>query len=111
MSFRIIVTASFKKEFKHLQKKYPSIKNDLAVLIDELPANPNMGEPLGNSLYKIRLLIHSKGKGKSGGARVITYVLIQKETIYLAAIYDKSEFSTIDEKAILKSLYATGIIS
>jgi hypothetical protein len=55
---------------------------------------------LANNFYKVRLAIASKGKGKSGGARVITYVKIIQTTIYLASIYDKSEKSTITEKEL-----------
>jgi hypothetical protein len=43
--------------------------------------------------------ISSKGKGKSGGARVITYTIcVDKESgsIYLIEIYDKSVSSTVD---------------
>jgi hypothetical protein len=48
-----------------------------------------LGTPLGSNCYKIRLAIKSKGKGKSGGARVITYVITEKEEVILLAIYDK----------------------
>ena len=58
------------------------------------------GTPLGNNCYKIRLSITSKGKGKSGGARVITYVAVIKETIVLISIYDKSEQSAITDVEI-----------
>jgi hypothetical protein len=61
---------------------------------------------LGNSTYKIRVAIKSKGKGKSGGARVITYVISENEEIYLLTIYDKSEFDSIDDK-IIKSIIKT----
>ena len=47
---------------------------------------------------EIYLEISSKGKGKSGGARVITYVYVAKTTIYLLTIYDKSEQDSIDIK-------------
>ena len=46
---------------------------------------------IGNNCYKIRLAIGSKRKGKSGGARVITYLYIETETVYLLTIYDKGE--------------------
>lgn len=58
-------------------------------------------------VIKIRLAIESKGKGKSGGARVITYLYIKTETVYLLSIYDKSEKSdlTLNEiKEMLMSL-------
>ena len=57
---------------------------------------PDQGMGLGNSCYKIRLAIKSKGRGKSGGARVITYVHVTEEDIYLLSIYDKSEKENLD---------------
>jgi len=79
----------------------------LTKLGDELLLNPQMGEPLGKDCYKIRLSIASKGKGKSGGARVITCIKIIDERIFLMAIYDKSEMENIDDSILrerLKSL-------
>ena len=61
---------------------------------------PEAGTPLGNNTYKIRLAIKSKGKGKSGGARVITYVVTEDNEVYLLTIYDKSEFDNVDDKTI-----------
>jgi hypothetical protein len=43
------------------------------------------------------MAISSKNKGKSGGARVITYVRIVDENIYLISIYDKSGIDTITD--------------
>jgi hypothetical protein len=65
---------------------------------------PNIGKPLGKNLHKVRLALSDKGKGKSGGARVITYVLLKNDVVYLAAIYDKSEQSTIDTDRLIKIL-------
>lgn len=45
------------------------------------------------------MAITSKGRGKSGGARVITYTIVANEhngAVYLLEIYDKSDFSTVD---------------
>jgi hypothetical protein len=60
-----------------------------------------MGEPLGNNCFKIRMAISSKNKGKSGGARVITYLRIADEIIFLISIYDKSDADTISDKELL----------
>ncbi|WP_255352066.1 type II toxin-antitoxin system RelE/ParE family toxin [Pedobacter sp. Leaf216] len=49
----------------------------------------------------------SKGKGKSGGARLITKIRIVNKRIYLLSIYDKSDQDSISEKeleAVLKSI-------
>ena len=86
MSFEIIPTPFFLKDVKPLVKKYPSLKKELLQLEDKLLSNPMLGEPLGKDCYKIRLSISSKGKGKSGGARIITCVKIIDERIFLMAI-------------------------
>ena len=91
MSYSIIVTCRFEKELKRLYKKYSSLKEEFVLLINEITKNPITGTFVGNNCYKIRLAIGSKGKGKSGGARVITYLYIETETVYLLTIYDKSE--------------------
>lgn len=91
MSYSIVATHRFEKELKRLAKKFPSLKNDFAELIKGVTANPELGTFIGNNCYKIRLAIGSKGKGKSGGARVITYLYIEVEAVYLLTIYDKGE--------------------
>ncbi|MDH0675795.1 type II toxin-antitoxin system RelE/ParE family toxin [Empedobacter sp. GD03861] len=100
MSYNIIATPEFLKEAKKPGKKYRSLKEDLAVLIEELQQNPTLGTALADNCYKIRLAIKSKGKGKSGGARVITHLFIENETIYLLSLYDKSEQDSISDKEI-----------
>ena len=72
MSYELIAIPNFKREIKKLAKKYPSLKNDFAQLLESLQEEPAQGTPLGNNCYKIRMAISSKGKGKSGGSRVIT---------------------------------------
>ena len=101
MSFEIVPTDNFKTEVKKLAKKHRSLKKDIESLENELIEQPTkLGEHLGNSVYKIRLAIKSKGKGKSGGARVITYVYIENEQVFLVSIYDKSQKETISQKEI-----------
>ncbi|MEN5132112.1 type II toxin-antitoxin system RelE/ParE family toxin [Elizabethkingia anophelis] len=69
-------------------------------LLEVLIKNPDQGTALGNNFYKIRLAISSKGKGKSGGARLITYVKVHESTIYLTSIYDKSEKDNITDNEL-----------
>jgi len=101
MSFDIISTPPFEKELKQLYKKYPSLKKDIAALGTELMSNPKLGTALGFDCYKIRMAISSKGRGKSGGARIITHVKITATTIFLLSIYDKSEVDTISDQEII----------
>ena len=91
MNYKILPTRRFEKELKRLVKKFPSLKSEYSTLIDTILQNPESGISIGNNCFKIRVAIASKGKGKRGGARVITYLFIQKVTIYLLTIYDKSE--------------------
>lgn len=100
MSYNISSIPLFDKQAKRLAKKYPSLKKDLTELLESLADNPEQGTALSNSFYKIRLAIASKGKGKSGGARVITYVKVTDTTVFLTSIYDKSEKSTITDKEL-----------
>ena len=76
MSYKIQLSSNFKKEAKKLIKRYPSLKKELINLFTELEENPTLGTPLGNNIYKIRLSIASKNKGKSGGARVMSFVKV-----------------------------------
>ncbi len=100
MNYKILITSEFKKEIKHLSKKYSSIRTDFDVFLKQLTQDPFQGTSIGKNCYKIRLAIKSKGRGKSGGARIITYVQIISETVLLISIYDKSEVSTITDKVI-----------
>lgn len=104
MSYSIIATPRFKRRIKKLAKKYTSIQSDISNLAQSLRANPKQGVALGNDCFKIRLAIKSKGKGKSSGARVVTYVKVIEETIFLLTIYDKSDMVNISENELNKLL-------
>jgi len=106
MTYTVIVVPPFASELKRLVKKYPSLKVEYIELVRELKKNPEIGVPLGNNVYKIRLAIASKGKGKSGGARVITYLKTKQGNVYLLSIYDKGEKDTISDKEIQSILNA-----
>lgn len=114
MKIKVVTTDDFEKSAKPLLKKYASLKLELKALSDTLKANPTFGTPLGNNAFKIRLAIKSKGKGKSGGARIITYVdlevFVEMELeeeynrVFLLEIYDKSEQDSITQKEIKKMI-------
>lgn len=100
MSFNVATIPAFDKQIKRLAKKYPSLKEEYNNLLNKLEENPVEGTPLGNNCYKIRIAISSKGKGKSGGGRIITHIVIKKKTVYLLSVYDKSEHETISASQI-----------
>lgn len=110
MAFNVVLTYSFKKDLKQIAKKHRSILKDIGLLINELAKNPTKGAHLGQGIYKIRLSITGTTKGKSGGARVITYVKIINKTVILAEIYLKSDFDTADIDIVIKRLIAEGLL-
>jgi hypothetical protein len=101
MSFNVWTISVFDRQAKRLVKKFPSLKKELQTLVGELKEDPTKGSPIGYDCRKIRLAIASKGKGKSGGARVIVHVVFKDDTAYLLTIYDKSELENLEENEIL----------
>ena len=98
--FSVNPTRDFEKEAKSLIKKYASLKQELIDLGEKLSANPTLGISLGKDCYKIKLGIKSKGKGKSGGARVITYIVTENKEVFLLTIYDKQVKNNISPKEL-----------
>lgn len=109
MPLQIVLSENFKREVKILGKKYPSLNDDFLNLLDELNQNPQLGTPIGQDCYKIRLLIKAKKTGKSGGGRVITCVKIVDERVYLLSVYDKSEQENISDKRLNFILKEAGL--
>ena len=112
MNYTIKTAKSFDKEIKRLRKRYASIADDYENLLNELRNNPHLGTDLGGGLRKIRMAITSKGRGKSGGARVITFsvvVAVEETDINLLFIYDKAERASITKNEILDLLKKNGL--
>jgi mRNA-degrading endonuclease RelE of RelBE toxin-antitoxin system len=110
MSYKVISTKHFTKELKRIAKKHKAIKADVLKLIEELEVEPTKGVDIGGNYYKIRLSISGTNKGKSGGARVITFVILVEEAVYLTEVYLKSERETADTDVIGKRLKEDGIV-
>ncbi len=103
MNVNVVPTSNFERKAKKLIKKYRSLKGELAELTAELKSDPRKGTHIRENVYKIRLAVKSKGKGKSAGMRVITYVDVfvahepHETDVYILSIYDKSESENIGE--------------
>ncbi len=110
MCFRIVPTPEFAKQAKKLSKKFPYLRQDLLDLQEMLQENCKVGIHLGNNCYKIRLQNTSVKKGKSGGFRVIVFLLEKDKTIRLLAIYSKSETDSIPDEEIKKILKKNDLI-
>jgi mRNA-degrading endonuclease RelE of RelBE toxin-antitoxin system len=100
MKYSVQYSDNFARELKRLLKKHRSLKDDLLKLVETLEENPETGTSLGNNCFKVRVAISSKGKGKSGGARVITHVYVKGKIVYLLSIFDKADQESITDKEI-----------
>lgn len=106
-------TPEFLKSAKVLSKRYRSFADDLKTLRDEIIENPTMGDDLGNGLRKLRMSIKSKGKGKRGGARVITLTVIVDESqlrVTFLYAYDKSDLPNVSTKKIKQILSDNNLV-
>ncbi len=113
MNYTVRLYDTFKKQFKRLYKHYRSLEADTDTLIGDLLQNPYQGADWGRGLRKVRMSIASKGKGKSGGARVITLLLVyseEKAEIGLLYIYDKSERESLIDSELTALLRHNGIL-
>lgn len=100
----IKVTDAFIRCVKPLAKRYRSFNKDYKLLLDELEENPQTGVDLGDGYRKVRMAIASKGKGKSGGARIITLNTVERNgCLYLIYAYDKSDADNVN-LAVLKKI-------
>ena len=110
MVYEFHPSPDFERQAKKLAKHYPSFKEDLLQLLESLRENPYQGVDLGGGIRKIRMTISSKGRGKSGGARVITMnvnIDVEKMIIALLYIYDKAEIANVSDtflQQIIKDL-------
>ena len=100
MSCNITISVSddFAKEAKRLAKKYPSFKQDYKNFLVSIKNNPLQGDEITKNIRKIRMAIKAKGKGKSGGARVITFNIltdIENGHVVFLLLYDKEDASTV----------------
>lgn len=102
MKVSISSLEEFERQTRRLSKKYKSLIGDLRVLQQKLMENPFQGDDLGGGVRKIRMAINSKGKGKSGGARVLTLNVLVSDNadVTLLTIYDKNEIDSVSDQYI-----------
>ena len=103
MKVNIEVGPEFKRQFKRLAKKYHSLRKDIVAWKKNFLEDPFQGDSLGGGVRKVRMAIADKGKGKSGGARILTLNVIVSEdglNVTLLTIYDKGEISNVKDEFI-----------
>jgi hypothetical protein len=101
---RVFTLPEFDKNLVRFCKKYQSLKSEYLAFVELTENEGVQGVALGKGIYKARLAVKTKGKGKSGGLRIISYsdiiLSFDGETVILVEIYDKNEFSTVSKKII-----------
>lgn len=104
MQVTVYTHPEFERQFKHFRKKYHSLVSDYRDFLADIKKNPFLGVNLGNGVRKVRFGIASKGKGKSGGMRVITFSINKIDDdnieVTLLYLYDKSEMGNVSNKFI-----------
>ncbi len=104
MDVIVKVSEEFVRQAKRFTKKYKTFVDDFASFLISIKENPFQGVDLGGGKRKIRMAVSSKGKGKSGGLRVITFNVqtIDNECflVNLITLYDKNEISNVSDKYI-----------
>ena len=94
---RVKTSEDFRIAYKRLKKRHKSLQQDFERLLESLLLNPMQGVELDGGVRKVRLAITSKGRGKSGGARVIIRVRIVADELQLLYIYDKADYENISD--------------
>jgi len=93
---------AFKRQLKRLSRKYRRIRADMQPLIDDLTAGERPGDQIqgaGYTVYKVRVRNTDARRGKSGGYRVI-YYLVDRDDVLLVTVYSKTEQDDIEADKI-----------
>ena len=90
-------TETFNKAVKKLKKRFRNIEKDYLSFINSIATDEDLGVYLGNDIYNTRVSNSDKNSGKSGGYRLISYLKLIDNELYLMYIYDKSDFGNLSE--------------
>jgi len=111
MKIAVYFTPNFNKRYRKYQKKYHSLESDMKLFLENL--NNTSSIDLGGGIYKYRLMVKSKNKGKSGGFRILTLEILvsgNDKDVTLIAIYDKNEQASISKSKIMEILKEEGLL-
>lgn len=107
MPTSVNIPPDFKKQIKHLKRKYPSVTSELRHLVFQLQNGERPGDEVPDvgyaGVYKERLRNRSANRGKAGGFRVVYYAQFA-DLVFLLLIYSKTEVENIPANAIREVL-------
>ena len=108
MVFHVVTIPHFDKHYKQLKKKYRSLDQDLKSLAMRLRDGDfsldTVMQGFENTIYKARIASRDQKKGKSGGFRIVYYVVTDDNKIILLDIYAKAQQENINAKEIMHML-------
>lgn len=96
-------TPFFENAKNKLKKKYPHIEDDYSSLVQNLKKGEFPGaeiQGVTGQVFKVRVASIDQRKGKSGGFRVIYYVVTEDNIVYLLFIYAKAKRENIKPNEI-----------
>jgi mRNA-degrading endonuclease RelE of RelBE toxin-antitoxin system len=99
---KVLILPYFKKTLKPLIKKFPSLKEDVIILLENFDKKGCI--KIQENLYKTRLKTAGLNKGKSNSFRIIIYTIQNHNTIIPIRIYFKSVRKSVSKKEINKDL-------
>jgi hypothetical protein len=93
-------------EFLRRAKQIGLTDDERENIIDDLASNPEAGDEIAGTGGMRKVRVAAKGKGRSGGYRVITFFSGPNIPVFLVTVYAKTQKDTITdkEKNIMKSL-------
>ncbi len=103
---RVVIGTKFERLVKKLRKRYPHIMRDIEPLIAQLENGTTPGDQLQGlpyAVYKVRVQNSDAQRGKSGGYRVL-YFVRTADTVYLIAIYSKSDLEDLPDALIIDAI-------
>ena len=102
MNVSVYTHPEFERQFRRYKKKYHSMTDDFRLFLASIKEKPFQGVRLGKGIRKVRFGVDSKGGGKSGGMRIITYSPNKKGDdnieVTLLYIYDKNEMGNVSDQ-------------
>ncbi|MBU0513086.1 MAG: hypothetical protein KJ638_15475 [Chloroflexi bacterium] len=102
MRYRFVFTEWFNQNLKSLRKRNPRLRSDFESFLETFDAGIHPVIPGTGGARKARM--KAKGRGKSGGYRVIYYLFIE-DVVWLITVYDKvrtEDLSPAEKKRVIQ---------
>ena len=105
----VVETPEFRRRARGRLSRGRLSRGEVNGLIDHIAVNPDAGEPMPGTGGARKVRWAGRGKGKSGGVRVITFYSGPPVPVFLLTVFGKGEKSNLshDERAELRKILKT----